>query len=76
MPSKVRILDPPHQQKWPLTCDGKSGCSSDVSIGVPGAPRCTPSVAATSGTYLARPVAAAVEQGAGHDEALGGAVAV
>ena len=46
------------------------GVRRDVTIGVPVATRCTPSVAATSGTYLARSVAAAVEQGACHDEAL------
>jgi hypothetical protein len=46
------------------------GVRPDVTISVPVAPRCTPSVAATSGTYLARSVAAAVELVACHDDAL------
>jgi hypothetical protein len=42
----------------------------DVTLGVPVASRCTPSVTAVSGTYLARPMAASRCTGRGHDEAL------
>ena len=42
MPSKVRILDPPHQQERPLNCDNRSGPSSGSDDWCPrGAPLCS-----------------------------------
>jgi hypothetical protein len=54
MPSKVRILDPPRCRN--TFCPAMMGRSvrCGVTMGVPVPARCTPSVAAASGTSLAR----------------------